>query len=215
MSTNHSSARGTLSLAISLLALVVALSGTAYAALGAGSVGTKQLAKAAVTKGKIKNGAVTAKKIRAGGVGSAALAPGAVGGGTVADGSLTGADLAADSVGSDVVTDRTLRLHDLGGGAVTQTVTTGTAISIAAGGCASVRTAALNPAPNGLLGSMVVGTITNSSGGAVVSNSGFVLPTLVTETSQGGAAIHLGVCAGSAAQTIPVGSIVTYSVIAP
>ena len=38
---------------------------------------------------------------------------------------------------------------------------------------------------------------------------------LVTETSQGGAIPHLTVCAGASAQTIPSGSIVTWSLIAP
>jgi hypothetical protein len=76
-----------LTLAMSLLALVVALSGTAVAAgLAANSVGTKQLKKAAVTTKKIKkkavrtatikDGAVTGAKIADGSVGAADLAPG-------------------------------------------------------------------------------------------------------------------------------------------
>ncbi len=74
-----------LSLAISLLALVVALGGTAVAAgLAANSVGTKQLKKAAVTTKKIKKKAVR----------TATIKDGAVTGAKVADGSLGKADLA-------------------------------------------------------------------------------------------------------------------------
>jgi hypothetical protein len=52
-------------LLISLIALVVALGGTSYAAfrLPAGSVGTKQLVNGAVSTPKIKNGAVNGSKV--------------------------------------------------------------------------------------------------------------------------------------------------------
>jgi len=167
--------RGGLSLAVSILALVVALSGTAYAALANGSVKTRHLA----------NGAVTTPKI------------------------------AGDAVTSGKVQDRTLRLADLGGAVTDQITTTGGPISIAAGDCHNLSLRTHNPAPAGYLGSMVVGTVTNSAGGAVVNNLGAVLPTLLTETSQGGVVIHLTVCAGSSAQTIPTGSIITWSLIRP
>jgi len=54
-------------LVISLLALIIALGGTSYAAfsLPKNSVGTKQLKNGAVTAKKIKNGAITAAKINA------------------------------------------------------------------------------------------------------------------------------------------------------
>jgi hypothetical protein len=57
-------------LCLSLIALVVALGGTAYAGitLGKNSVGTKQLNDNAVTTHKIKNSAVTTKKIKDGAV---------------------------------------------------------------------------------------------------------------------------------------------------
>ena len=213
--------------------------------LGPGSVDTKQLAKGAVTTKKLHKQAVTAPKIKPGAVRAAALADDSVGSGElvansvgaseVADGSMGtseladssvgaselingsvgAAELAAASVGSAAVADRSIRLHDLGGAQVNQTATVGSPISIAAGDCTSVRFGLTNPTAPGILGSMVVGTITTSTGGAVVSNTGFVVPTLVTETSQGGAQLHLGICAGGSAQTIPAGSIVTYSVIAP
>jgi hypothetical protein len=55
-------------LAVSIVALVVAMAGSAYAGvtLGKGSVGTKQLQKGAVTGGKIAKGAVSAGKLKAG-----------------------------------------------------------------------------------------------------------------------------------------------------
>ena len=62
---------------------------------------------------------------------------------------------------------------------------------------------------------MVVGTIANAAGGAVVNNAGAVVPTLLTETSQGGVVIHLVVCAGSSSQSIPAGSVITWSLIRP
>jgi len=51
---------------ISVIALIAALGGTAYAGvtLGKNSVGTKQLKNNAVTSSKIKNNAVTTSKIK-------------------------------------------------------------------------------------------------------------------------------------------------------
>lgn len=50
-------------LVIAIIALCVALTGTAWAALGKNSVGTKQLKSKAVTTGKIANNAVTGAKV--------------------------------------------------------------------------------------------------------------------------------------------------------
>jgi hypothetical protein len=49
---------------VALIALICALTGTAWAALGKNSVGTKQLKKNAVTAAKIKKEAVTTAKIK-------------------------------------------------------------------------------------------------------------------------------------------------------
>lgn len=49
---------------VALIALVCALTGTAWAALGKNSVGTKQLKSNAVTTAKIKKEAVTSKKVK-------------------------------------------------------------------------------------------------------------------------------------------------------
>ncbi len=188
-------ARGTLSLAFSVLALLVALSGTAYAALADGSVRTRHLG----------TGAVTSPKLAANSVISTKIGPGAV----------IGLDLRDNAVTGPKVLDGSLGLSDLGGPESGQLTTLVNPVSIAVGDCQNLSLRTYNPAPNGYLGSMVLGTITNSSGGAVVNNQGAVLPTLLTATSQGGVVIHLTVCAGASTQTIPGGSTVTWSLIRP
>jgi len=65
---------------IAVIALICALSGTAYAALGKNSVGSRQLKAKSITTGKIANNAVTAAK--------------------VADRSLTGADINVGALGT-------------------------------------------------------------------------------------------------------------------
>jgi hypothetical protein len=65
---------------VAVIALICALSGTAYAALGKNSVGSRQLKAKAVTTGKIANNAVNAAK--------------------VANGSLTGADINIGALGT-------------------------------------------------------------------------------------------------------------------
>lgn len=67
-------------MAVALLALVLALTGTAWAALGKNSVGTRQLKAQAVSTGKIANNAVNGAK--------------------VADGSLTGSDINIGALGT-------------------------------------------------------------------------------------------------------------------
>lgn len=187
--------RGSLSLVISVLALVIALSGTAYAALADGSVRTRHLAANAVTTPK--------------------LAPDAVRSGRIAPGAVTASDLRGNAVTGSKVLNGSLGLRDFGGLATGVTVTITNAVAIAANDCRPIALALFNPEPEGILGSMVVGTITDAGGGAVVNNTGAILPTLVTETSQNGAMIHLVVCAGPSAQTIPAGSVARYSLIRP
>src|SRR5262249_15398723 len=65
---------------VALLALILALTGTAFAALGKNSVGTRQLKSKSVTTGKIATNAVNASK--------------------VADHSLTGQDINIGALGT-------------------------------------------------------------------------------------------------------------------
>lgn len=65
---------------LAIIALVCALTGTAYAALGKSSVGSRQLKAKSVTTGKIANNAVNGAK--------------------VADGSLTGSDINLSALGT-------------------------------------------------------------------------------------------------------------------
>jgi hypothetical protein len=65
---------------VAIIALVLALCGSAFAALGKNSIGTRQLKSKAVTTGKIANNAVNATK--------------------VADHSLTGADINIGALGT-------------------------------------------------------------------------------------------------------------------
>jgi hypothetical protein len=95
-----------LALVVALLALVAGLTGTAVAAgLAAGSVGTKQLKKNAVTGAKIKPGAVKSQDIGDGSVTSADVKNGSLGAADLAPGVLptksVSYDHAFDLVGPD------------------------------------------------------------------------------------------------------------------
>lgn len=65
---------------VAVIALIFALTGSAWAALGKNSVGSRQLKAKSVTTGKVANNAITAAK--------------------VADGSLTGADINIAALGT-------------------------------------------------------------------------------------------------------------------
>lgn len=92
---------------VALLALFVALGGSA---LAVSRVGTKQIRNQAVTTAKIKPGAVKASrlaaqsvsgpKIAAGAVGSSKIAASAITSSRLADGAVTGSKIAFDSVGA-------------------------------------------------------------------------------------------------------------------
>jgi hypothetical protein len=86
---------------IASTALFVALGGTGWAGqvLGAGSVGTRQLAHDSVTAAKIAPGAVTKSKFAGGAVGAGAIARGAVGNGAIALGAVTSDRMAPGVLG--------------------------------------------------------------------------------------------------------------------
>jgi len=94
--------RGLASQAIAILALTIAVSGTAYAVA----------AKNSVVSSSIKNGQVKTKDLARGAVKDSRLAGDAVDGSKVADDSLTGADIAEDSLGL-VPSARTAQLGGL------------------------------------------------------------------------------------------------------
>jgi hypothetical protein len=90
---------------VGTLALLVAMSGTAYAAhaLPKNSVGSKQIKDNKVAAKDVKDGAIGAADLAAGSVGSAHLQPGSVGTANLAPGAVTAAQLAGSSVGSTAV----------------------------------------------------------------------------------------------------------------
>lgn len=163
------------SLVISLLALFIALGGSAYA-LSRGEVKTRNIAKGAVTKAKLHSGAVTAKKVG----------------------------------------DFSLRLHNLGGKINHGTATIGSPDTVPANGCVRELMNLFNPAPRNLVGSLVTGYVSDHRGHAVLDNTGIVVPTNVSKTTQGGAEANLLVCnADGGTETIPAGSVFHYQVIGP
>jgi hypothetical protein len=89
------------SMVVALLALIVALGGTGYAAvtLPQNSVGTKQLKRGAVKAPDLGRGAVTSSRIRGGAVTGSKLAANSVNGAKLVDGSVGEGDLAAGLLG--------------------------------------------------------------------------------------------------------------------
>jgi hypothetical protein len=132
----------------------------------------------------------------------------------LARGAVTTPKLDDGAVTSPKVKNFSLRLIDLGGRDHLQTAVTSQALTIPAGECHQTFLTLYNPAPPGVIGSLVVGYVTDANGDAVLSNSGVVLPTMISETSQGGAIANLVVCASSS-ETIPVGSVFHYQLIGP
>ena len=112
-------------MAVALLALFVALGGSAWAV---SNVGTNQLKNNAVTTPKIRasavnasrlaNGAVTGPKIAPGAVGPAGLGPGAVGFDALADSAVQGSKIAPLAVGSGSLANGSVTATKLAEGAV-------------------------------------------------------------------------------------------------
>jgi hypothetical protein len=168
-------------------------SGAASGALS-GSYPSPSIADGAIITPKLADGAITTPKL--------------------ADSAITTPKLADGAVDSAKVADSSLRLSDLGGSTNDGTSTVGSAFTVPAGGCVVQGLALFNPAPSGVIGSLVVGYLTDGQGHAVLNNAGVVVPTVISETSQGGAIPNLMVCAASA-QTVPAGSIFHYRLIGP
>ncbi len=159
---------------VACLALIVALSGAAYAAanLPPNSVGTAQL----------KNGAVTSTKVIRNG--------------------LTLADLGASNSKNRL----------------TVSVPVSTAIPLAADACV-YDDLGLTARPNHkekVFGSLLVGNLTDGSGGAAVDGAVTIAPTMLIPKLGGGATVGLIVCNDSStAETIPAGSMFHLHLILP
>lgn len=123
--------------------------------------------------------------------------------------------LKVNAVNSKRVRNFGLRLRDLGGKANRETRVLANPIIVPDDGCVSRTVAFANPTPRGLVGSLVVGHVTDAAGDAVLDNNGVVVPTMVSETSQGGAMAKLVVCDSGDGQNIPAGSVFRYHLIGP
>lgn len=131
-------------------------------------------------------------------------------------GSVGTKQLKTSAVTSAKVHDRTLRLHDLGGRVNKGTSTLSSDISVPAWGCGGESVNLFNPLKKHIVGSLVVGYITDPSGDAALANSGIVLPTMISETSQGGALANLVICGRSGSTVdVPSGSVFHYQIIGP
>jgi hypothetical protein len=108
--------------------------------------------------------------------------------------------------GANIV-NGSLSLSDLGtqGGLAPQTETLTAPISLPAGTCKAALTANFGASR---IGSMVVGTLTDANGNAVLPNTAAIIPSIVISTTQGGAIPNVVVCnTGDGALTVPIGSV--------
>jgi hypothetical protein len=101
---------------VALLALAIALGGTAYAA---NKIGTNQIKKNAVTSAKIKKKAVTSAKIKPKAVTNAKIAKDAIRTGKVANGAVTSGKLADSAVTTDKIADSAVTTNKIADSAVT------------------------------------------------------------------------------------------------
>jgi hypothetical protein len=107
---------------VSMIALVMAMSGAAIAAKG--TVATKDIKKGAVTKQKLANGAVTKKKLAKGSVGSQQIIGKSIKGNRIKDGgikdkqiadaTITGAKVADEGLSSKNISDYAVISSDAG-----------------------------------------------------------------------------------------------------
>ena len=171
------------SLVISVLALLIALSGTSVAAiaLAKGQVKTKHLDKAAVSTSKIKKGAVNSKKIAKNSIDSAKVKNGTLRARDFRAGELPAGDQGpagpAGPVGAPAVIDR---------------LDQGTATSLAPLGCYALS--ATGADADQAKGTIVSGWLSTGTGGAAVGNGVGVVPGARNLSTQGGSLASVLVC---------------------
>ncbi len=152
--------------------------------------------------------------------GSNATVNGVAAGGALA-GTLPDPHLAPNVVTSANVGDRALTLTDLGGPDSTDESTpVRTAITVAPRQCINQFIGIFNP-PIGpsrasLVGGLVIGTLTDATGAAAVDNEITVAPSMLILTNNGGTIASLILCNDNTGpETVPVGSVFHWRVIAP
>ncbi len=110
---------------VALIALVVAMGGSSYAAL---RIGTKQIKNNAVTSEKIRNGAVRNIDLARNSVVTAKIVASAVTGLQIKDASVGNADLGGDSVTTSKIRGGAVTNGDLGNDSVTSSKLRGSAV---------------------------------------------------------------------------------------
>jgi hypothetical protein len=116
---NSSIRRPTPAFIVAMIALVVALAGSAVALPGSNQVDRNDLKRGAVTKKAIKRSAVTKKAIKAGAVTMEKLAPGAVTDTAIAPGAVTNSAIAPGAVTNSAIAPGAVGTNGLGDDAVT------------------------------------------------------------------------------------------------
>ena len=153
---------------VALIALVVAMGGSSYAAL---RIGTKQIKNNAVTSEKIRNGAVRNIDLARNSVVTAKIVASAVTGLQIKDASVGNADLGNDSVTSSKIRGGAVGNSDLGNDAVTSA------------SCARAPSATATSPTAPSSGSKVADsslTAADIKDGEVVEGNGRILATAVT-----------------------------------
>jgi hypothetical protein len=151
------------------------------AKLAANAVTTANLAANAVTTANLAANAVTTANLAANAVTTANLAANAVTTANLAANAVTTANLAANAVTRGKLADATindakiesfsLRLHDWGGQTNNGSAVVESTTSVPPGACVPFDLDHLNPAPSGVIGSLVVGYLTDSHGHAVLETT--------------------------------------------
>lgn len=160
---------------VALIALVVAMGGSSYAAL---RIGTKQIKNNAVTSDKIRNGTVRNIDLARNSIVTAKIVAGAVTGLQIKDLSVGNADIGSDSVSSGKVRAGAIGNSDLGGNAVSSS-------KIATGAVGNS-----DLADNAVSGNKVADsslTAADIKDGEVVEGNGRILATAVTLPDGAGA----------------------------